>query len=442
MKKQVVVPPSKSISHRSLICAALARGLSRIRNPLISEDILCTIRCLQGLGAQIAQKEGEIIVSGVPSMGEDVPSYPVDMDVGESGTTCRLITPVAATFKGIEARIHGRGRMHQRPIEDLARSLEGQGVSFRWEERRGYPPYILSSQGLMGGEVEISLEKSSQFLSGLLLASPLARQRTIIKVIGEKVVSWPYVGLTLEVMEAFGVDVKLYLREGSEWKSGEWRTIEEVHPGKIYFEIIPTSYKPCDFWVEGDWSNASYFVAAGLFLDEGLFLKGVKRDSLQGDKKIVDILRAMGGEIEWHGDCLHVLPSLLYGIEVDMGDCPDLVPTVAVVASMARGKTTIRGVAHLVLKESNRLMGIATQIQKMGAEVAVFEDGLTIYPGNQSVVKGKELFFKTYSDHRMAMSLSLYELVGARVHLDDRNCVSKSFPEFFQVWKGIKGIGE
>ncbi len=434
MKKQVVVPPSKSITHRAIICAALAKGVSKVKNPLRSEDILCTRECMESLGATIIEKEEGLEIRGINNL--EISSPLLELDVGESGTTCRLITPVAAAFKGISARIYGRGRMHERPVDELASALEKLGIDFVWEGKHGCPPYILRGDGLKGGRVEITLEKSSQFLSGLLLASPLAREQVVIEIGGEKVVSWPYVGLTLEVMEAFGVEVLVEMKDGSGgWIHINLREMRQITPGAVRFVIYPSSYSRCDFEVEGDWSNASYFVAAGLLLDEGLTISGINRFSLQGDKKILDILEKMGAHMEWKGDKLVTYPSLLHGIEVDMGDCPDLVPTVATMASMAEGKTIIKGVAHLTLKESNRLIGVANEIKKTGAEVEVFDDGLSITPGPP--VKDRTFSFNTYGDHRMAMSLSLYQLAGAHISLDNKKCVSKSFPEFFDVWEKL-----
>ena len=437
MQKQVVAPPSKSISHRALICAAMAKGRSFLKNLLISDDTKRTLKCLETLGASFKYTRDGWEVQGIDpknSCGKNL-----SMDVGESGTTCRLITPIVAGFKDIDVRIYGRGRMHKRPIGDLADALIKMGAEFIWEQKEGYPPFILKTKGLSGGNITISLEKSSQYLSGLLLASPMADSSVEIKVGGEKAVSWPYVGLTLETMEHFGVKVRVYVEEGGKWQEKKLREIKNISPGKIKFNIVPTPYSPSEFFIEGDWSNSSYLIAAGIFLDHGIKISGLKKDSLQGDRRIIDILTEMGAKIFWEGDILIAEPSDLKGISIDMGDCPDLVPTVAVVASMASGKTSIRGVAHLRIKESDRLEGVAKEVAKAGAKVEIFEDGLTIEPGKLPV--GEEILFSTYADHRMAMSLSLYELANIKIVLDNKDCVAKSFPDFFQVWKKITERG-
>ena len=451
MQKTISAPPSKSISHRALICAALARGESIVKNLLISDDTLCTARCLNKLGTTFFNtSSGDIIalskntiprdlssikVSGIPDKNFSDKKKTLDMDVGESGTTCRLITPIVAAFNNIQVRIYGKGRMHKRPIGDLKMALERLGTRFIWDAEPGFPPYIIQARGLKGGRVQISIEKSSQYLSGLLLASPLAQGPIEIELIGKKAVSWPYVGLTLQTMEAFGVNVEIYTLDQGSWVQREIKEIKYAIPGEIKFKIKPSKYTPSDFFVEGDWSNGSYLISAGLLLKNGLRITGLKKDSLQGDKRVIQILRQMGGKIYWEKEDIVSTYSELKGIDIDMGDCPDLVPTIAVMASMASGTTRISGVAHLRLKESNRLEGVAREISKIGARVNTFDHGLVIEP--QPIPKGKTIEFSTYGDHRMAMGLSLYELAGINVVLDNKGCVTKSFPDFFQVWQTI-----
>ena len=217
MKKILKVPPSKSLSHRALICAAMAKGTSEIKNLLLSEDTKRTMECLKCLRANFEQiEEGRWKVEGIDQKSLSFDSA-LEINVGESGTTCRLITPIISVLKGIRARIYGKGRMHRRPIKELAQCLEKMGVSFTWVKEEGFPPFILYSNGLKGGNVDISLENSSQYLSGLLLASPMAHARTEISITGKKAVSWPYVGLTLQTMKSFGIGVEVLIRENSKW---------------------------------------------------------------------------------------------------------------------------------------------------------------------------------------------------------------------------------
>ncbi len=438
MVKVVQAPPSKSITHRAIMCASLCSGgVSIIENPLLSDDTRRTIECCKELGTNFDFMDNKIKVTGlIRDLKKEV-----QINVGESGTTCRLITPIVCALSNIDARIYGEGRMHSRPIGELVDALRTLGAEVSYEEKEGFPPLIIKARGLNGGKVFITLEKSSQYLSGLLLASPLARKKVEIEIKGKKAVSWPYVGLTVMTMKKFGVEVDIYERESRNiWVKKDITEINIVEPEKIRFVVKPARYTATTFVVEGDWSNASYLIAAGLFLKDGLKIKGLFKNSLQGDKKIVDILKKMGGDISFEEDGVISRVSKLHGIDIDMKDCPDLVPTVAVVASMACSKTTITGVEHLKIKESDRLMGVAREVSKVGARVEVFDHGLTIEPAKLPV--DREIKFSTYSDHRMAMSLSLYELAGIKVNLDNKKCVAKSFPEFFDVWFEIKNSQE
>jgi 3-phosphoshikimate 1-carboxyvinyltransferase len=436
----IQAPPSKSLSHRGLIAAALTRGESVVSNVLQSDDIQRTRDCLTALGADIAAEGSTCRVQGaLPLSGGGSGDEPVWLNVGESGTTCRLITPVAAAL-GRRCRIFGEGRMHERPIGELSRALEQLGVSFIWEGKAGYPPFILESSGLSGGSAEISLEESSQYLSGLLLAAPLAEAGVSLGISGRKAVSWPYVGLTLQTMQAFGVEPRMEVRRGSGWQEVSWEEVHVLRPGEVRFHVEPASYAPQSFWVEGDWSNASYFRAAGALLPQGLTVGGLGRHSVQGDRMMADILRTMGAAIDWERSGLSVRPGKLNGAELDMGFCPDIVPTVAVLASLAEGPTRITNVAHLRIKESDRLGGVAKEIEKAGAKTSVFEDGLEISPKQRPLPDS--LAFCTYGDHRMAMSLSLFELAGCAVELDDPKCVAKSFPGFFQSWEAVRRLAK
>lgn len=437
MKNIVKAPPSKSISHRALMCAALANGESIVKNVLIADDTKRTMDCLKALGAKIDFISHDSVK--IKGISESYSKKNIELNVGESGTTCRLIIPIVAALKDMEVRIYGTGRMHDRPVDDLTDALIKLGCDITFEQKKGYPPLKINAKGLDGAEVDINIEKSSQYLSGLLLAAPLCSSQMDINISGNKAVSWPYVGLTIFVMEKFGVKVNIYEKEnGENWVLKKITEIKDVIPGKIKFRISKAQYTPTEFFVEGDFSNASYLIAAGILLDSGLKIYGLNKNSLQGDRKIIDILQQMGAKIYWDGDILICEKSHLKGIEINMKDCPDLVPTVGVMATLAQGKSVIKGVEHLRIKESDRLLGVAQEIKKVGAKVFVFEDGLEIDPVD--VLPHKEIYFLTYNDHRMAMSMSLYELVNIRVKLDNRDCVAKSFPEFFNVFNEIKKL--
>ncbi|MCF8040325.1 MAG: 3-phosphoshikimate 1-carboxyvinyltransferase [Desulfohalobiaceae bacterium] len=434
MPLTISAPSSKSLSHRALIAASLARGESCLSRVLDSQDLQRTMDCLQTLGAGINEKQGDVKVTGIDWFAGKRDD-PLELDVGESGTTCRLITPLCALGR-TPCRVFGRGRMHSRPLDELAEALIQQGSSFEWLGREGCPPFVLKPGGLRGGEVEISLEQSSQYLSGLLLAAPLAARELIIRVGGSKSVSWPYVALTLEVMDHFGAEFEVEVRDQGGWTTVPRTGIRELRPGRVRFRVQPSGYRPGEYSVEGDWSNASYFLAAGALLADGIKVRNLNPDSIQGDSRIQGILKQMGARIQWDEKGLSVYPGQLQGTELDMGSCPDLVPTVAVLASLARGETRISNVAHLRLKESDRLQALAAQITKTGSKVRLLEDGLLISPANGLNREPEE--FETYGDHRIAMSLSLYGLAGVLVRLDDPGCVAKSFPGFWQEWEKVK----
>ncbi|WP_207263048.1 3-phosphoshikimate 1-carboxyvinyltransferase [Desulfovibrio sp. Huiquan2017] len=436
-------PASKSLSHRTLIAAALAKGVSEISSVLDSDDITRTRDCLTACGASFEERNGRLTVTGMEdgprggnADGKHKDEAPHELFMHESGTTCRLMTAVAAAGKG-SFRVHGAARMHERPMAELTTALAALGAKFDFENKAGFLPFVMTANGYKKKSVEISLEESSQYLSGLLLGAPMADHETTVSVTGKKAVSWPYVALTLRIMEDFKAGFVVEIREGNTWKEVPWRSIKNVTPGKVRFIVKPTGYENTGYQVEGDWSNASYFLAAGAVGTRPVLLKGLAADSLQGDRAILDILSQMGASIKVNFDGILVEPGPLRGISVDMGRCPDLVPTVAAVAAFASTPTTIGNVAHLRLKETDRLAACATEVARTGCGTEATDDSLIVRPA--PLPRGREVDFKAYNDHRMAMSLSLFELAGITVNLDNPACVNKSFPGFFEEWKKIVG---
>ncbi|NJB68261.1 3-phosphoshikimate 1-carboxyvinyltransferase [Desulfobaculum xiamenense] len=433
---RVKAPASKSMSHRAVIAAALAGGRSELTGVLDSVDLERTMGCLRACGAVIERRGDVVVVDGVagrPMGGKDEPA---DLNVHESGTTCRLMTGVVAAGDG-RFRIHGAPRMHERPIGALASVLEDLGAGFAWEGKKGYPPFVLAASGIPGGEVLVDAGESSQYISGVLLACACGRSETIVGLGGAKVVSWPYVALTLQIMDDFGVPVRVQIAQGDGWIDADWRDMDEAAPGRVRFVVSPGSYRAQDYDVEGDWSNASYFLAAGAVGPHPVAVSGLRMDSLQGDRAMLDILGFMGARITWQADGVLVAPPVtgcLRGVEVDMSSCPDIVPTVAVVAAQAATRTVITGAAHLRIKECDRLDATATQLRKVGARVAVTSDGLIIDP---AAITPGPVDFETYGDHRIPMSLSVLELAGVRPTFDNPGCVSKSFPGFWDEWAKV-----
>lgn len=466
---EVPAPPSKSLSHRYLIGAALAHGESMVRNTLESADVEITRAILTGVGARMKPLHGagadpaEITgwqvlgMAGKPT-GGDGESLPCD--VGESGTSCRLLTAVLAAGEGL-FRIFGHRRMHERPIGELCDVLQSLGAGVAYEDKPGCPPFLLRAHGLrpgmVDGYVRISMDDSSQYFSGLLLAAPLASTPLCIELAGRKPVSWPYVGLTLQCMWDFGIRFRVQRRAhlGDPWtemNKSTWMALQEARPGCLRVRVWPSEYLAGEYDVEGDWSGASYFLAAGALGRRPICMTGLREDSLQGDHVIIDILRKMGARVKTSKNSVTVYPSELHGVQLDMGACPDLVPTVAVLAAFAKGSTRINNVAHLRLKESDRIAAPATELCKTGVMVDALSDGLLIngMGGLAGHVRNKpdqpklpaDASLSAHNDHRMAMSLALLEMRDPELNiydrLDDPSVVRKSFPAFWDLWRKLK----
>lgn len=441
----VAAPPSKSLSHRKIITSALAEGVSTLSNVLESVDTARTMEILSLAGAKIIRKDkGVFEITGTggspPRGGEE--DAPLSCYVHESGTSARLLTAVLAAGRGA-FRLHGASRLHERPMNDLFAVLERDlGVSVAYEGATGKLPATIRTNGFAwrhNADISISCDVSSQFLSGLLLAAPLAENGLNILLSGKKAVSWPYVSLTLQAMEEAGCPVIVETLESGTWQTANWRNLKTAIPHKTRFIVPHGGYSPLSGEagiVEGDYSGASYLLAAGAIGPDSVTVAGLSPDSLQGDAAILEILRDMGAVVSWDGRNVTVSPGKLTGITRDMGDSPDLVPTVAVLAALAEGQTVMTGIAHLKEKESDRLAAPAIELVKTGCTASFSGGGLTITPPGTKR-SGGIIEFSAHNDHRMAMSLALLERAGFGVALDDPSCVAKSFPDFWDVWKRI-----
>lgn len=468
---EIVAPPSKSLSHRYLIGAALAHGTSVVRHTLDSADIEATRGILCEAGARMKPLTGSGVhsaeisgweVFGMPGKPQGGKGEPSQCDVGESGTTCRLLSAVLAAGQGL-FRIFGHGRMPERPIGELCDALASLGAGIAYESKPDHPPFLIQARGLdpnlVDGYVKIGMDDSSQYFSGLLLAAPLASSPLCIELAGRKAVSWPYVGLTLQCMADFGIKfgVERRPRLGEPWVqlgASSWRGFEDAKPGCLRVRVWPCDYKPGDYVVEGDWSQASYFLAAGALGKRPVTVRGLRADSLQGDRAILGILQKMGAKTETTADTVTVYPSSLHGVALDMGSCPDLVPTVAVLAAFAQGSTRISNVAHLRLKESDRIAAPAEELAKTGVTVDALSDGMLISgmgglagrmrnkPDSPALPEGVNL--GAHNDHRIAMSLALLELrdksLNVRERLDDPGVVRKSCPDFWNLWQKLQPV--
>lgn len=408
IKAVVQVPGSKSITQRALIAAALAGGESTLLGPLESEDTRYTAAALQQMGVSVEKGEGKWIVKG---NGGRIRTPNKEIYLGNNGTATRFLTSVAALGQGT-FRISGDARMAERPILPLMQALQGWGVDIASINNNGCPPLRIKANGLSGGKTVLPPGKSSQYLSSLLLVAPYARQAAALDVEGE-ILSLPYVIMTLVVMEAFGITVEAN---------------EELNS----FSIPRGTYNAMEYAIEGDASNASYFYAAAAVTGGEVTVPNVPVPSMQGDAAFVALLARMGCDINKTGDGLTVSgPEELTGITIDMGGMPDVVPTLAVVASQARGRSVIKNIGHLRIKECDRLHVMAVELAKLGARVQELEDSLIIEGKDPDApMHGAEI--ETYNDHRIAMSFALAGLAVPGVKILGEECVAKSFPDFWE----------
>ena len=403
-------PGSKSITNRALVCAALADGPSTLTGALDSDDTRVMIEALRKLGFSLDVAENGTRISVVGGGGV-IPSRAAELYVANSGTTVRFLAALVSLAHGT-FRLDGTPRMRERPIDDLVAALRQLGVDAACEAPGGCPPVLIRADGLRGGAASVRGDVSSQFLSGLLLAAPYARQRVTLTVSGE-LVSRPYVEMTLAVMRAFGVDMA----------SGELREFQSVAGAR---------YRGRDYAIEPDASAASYFFAAAAITRGEVTVEGVSRGSLQGDVAFVDVLARMGCRVEARDDAITVRGGPLRGITVDMNAISDTVQTLAAVAMFADGPTTVTGVAHIRHKETDRIGDLATELRKLGATVDEAPDGLRITPG---ALRGAVV--DTYDDHRMAMSLALVGLRQPGVVIRDPACTAKTYPRFFDDLRSL-----
>ncbi len=404
-------PGSKSITNRALVCAALAEGTSTLHGALDSEDTHVMIEGLRGLGIDVeVRDEGETLVvegcSGTP------PAKSAKIFVENSGTTIRFLTALVTLGQG-NFTLDGIARMRERPIGDLAVALEQLGAKMTCAGKNICPPVQVEADGLAGGVVQIHGNISSQYLSGLLMAAPCARESVEIEVEGT-LVSVPYVAMTQAVMRSFGVETKA---------AKDFSAIEVPHYG---------AYRACDYAIEPDASAASYFWAAAAVTGGKVTVTGLSRVSLQGDVGFVDCLEQMGCEVRYQADSVTVTGGKLHGIDVDMNAISDTVQTLSVVALFAEGTTKILNVPHIRHKETDRITAVATELRKFGAEVVEHDDGLEITPGPFTPAA-----IDTYNDHRMAMSFAIAGLVHQGVVINDPGCTAKTYPQFFEDLRAL-----
>ena len=397
-------PGSKSLTNRALVVAALADGVSTLTGVLESRDTSVMIDSLKKLGLTVDHSAADHTVRIAGCNGRPVAAE-AELWLENSGTSIRFLTALCALGHG-RFRLDGNTRMRERPIGDLVDSLRQFGINAECEFNNACPPVIVTGSGLPGGTTTINANVSSQFLSAVLMAAPCANAPIQIRLAGE-MVSEPYVEMTLRVMSRFGVFV------------------DRSQPGQ--FRIAPQTYKSTEYEIEPDASAASYFFGLAAVTGGMITVEGLHADALQGDIHFVDALEQMGCLVTWGSNSITVKGGSLNGIDIDMNAISDTAQTLACIAPFATGPTRIRNVAHMRLKETDRVMAVVTELRKLGLTVDEHPDGMTIYPGT---LHGGSV--ATYDDHRMAMSFSLLGLRTPGIVIADPECTAKTYPGYFE----------
>jgi 3-phosphoshikimate 1-carboxyvinyltransferase len=403
----VRLPGSKSISNRVLLLAALARGDTEVSGLLDADDTRVMQAALRSLGIEFSG-------NSVKGAGGPFHVKEAELFLGNAGTAFRPLT-AALALSGGEYRLSGVPRMHERPIGDLVDALRGIGARIDYLGKEGYPPLAVHPGRIDFKGVRVRGDVSSQFLTALLMALPLAGKPARIEVEGG-LISKPYVEITLNVMRRFGVAV-----QRNEWQS---------------FDVPPGPYRsPATILVEGDASSASYFLAAGALGGGPVRVEGVGRDSIQGDVRFTEVLESLGARVTVLPEAIEVANpgQRLKAFDLDFNHIPDAAMTAAVLALFADGPSRLRNIASWRVKETDRIAAMASELRKLGATVEEGSDFLRIVPGKLKA----GVAIDTYDDHRMAMSFSLVALGGVPVTINDPGCVAKTFPEYFAVLKNV-----
>ena len=402
------LPGSKSLTNRALVCAALADGVSRLSGWSDGEDTQAMLEGLGRLGVEIEESRGDLLVHGVGGHFA-IPLHPIDCRA--SGTTMRFLTACSGLVPG-RVVLDGTSRMRERPIQELADALEALGVTVRTVA--GCPPVTVQGGSLSGGRISIDASRSSQFLSALLMVSPFAREP--VELSAGIITSRPYVEMTIETMIAFGAAVDV--ESQSHFKVGTGQR-----------------YRARKYAVEPDATGATYFFAAAAITGGRIRVDGLTPASTQGDVRFVEVLERMGCSVERTPHWISVRGSrYLHGIDIDLNAMPDAALTLAVVACFAQGPTIIRNVANLRFKETDRIIALKTELEKLGATVTLSDTDIKIDPP----AKVEPARITTYDDHRMAMSFAVAGLRVPGIVIENPDCVAKTFPSF---WERLESLG-
>lgn len=416
LKGEVKIPPSKSMAHRAVICAALSDGTCKVSNIDFSDDIIATVEAMKSLGAIIEKKDDYLEVIGIKSPQNKLNNSTSDeriIDCNESGSTLRFLVPIAALFEGVNKFV-GRGNLGKRPLDTYYEIFDNQGIKYSYKEGI----LDLKTEGkLKCGEFKVKGNISSQFITGLLFTLPLLDGDSKI-IITTELESKGYIDLTLSAMRDFGIEII----------------------NNNYEEFIikgNQNYKSMDYRVEGDYSQAAFFLCADAVLNE-VVVNDLNLNSLQGDKEVIDILERMGVNIKENGKgIIGTVDKKLKSTIIDGSQCPDIIPVVSLAASLCDGTTEVINAGRLRIKECDRLAAVTSELNKLGAKITEKEDGLIIE--GVSKLKGGCTVW-SHKDHRIAMTLAIASTICEEpIIIKDYECVTKSYPEFWNDFISLGG---
>jgi len=410
---QVQIPGSKSITNRALLLAALSQERICLDNVLFSDDSRHFLQCLQDLGFFLEIDEPARRVSVIGTGGR-IPRAKAEINVGSAGTAARFLTAFLAACGG-EYKILASPQMMSRPMKPLLEALISLGVEFEFLQQEWCLPFAIKSSGLVGGKVKINAERSSQFLSALLMVGAMAKEGLIIEVSGD-LPAKPYVEMTLQMMQDFGVEAQNEAYQSFKVPVGDYSA-------------------PMEYLIEPDLSNANYFLALATLTGSTVFIPGVRIDSLQGDLGFLKILRQMGSELVFDEQGVFLKGSgngVFPGVDADLSGMPDQTMTLAALAPFATSPTTIRNIGVIKYHESNRFQAIITELTKLGIRVEAEDDNLIIYPGMP-----KPGLIETYDDHRIAMAFALLGLRAPGIMIANPDCTKKTFENYFELFQEV-----
>ncbi len=411
----IKLPGSKSITNRVLLMAALGSGVTKLIDPLRSEDTDQMINALIKLGVSVKEVNDDKKTLEIKGAEHNFPNKDTNLFLGNSGTTFRPLAAVLAMMRG-SYNLSGIERMHERPIKDLVDALEQMGSSIQYEKNHGYPPITIKNRSIeISKPIKIKGDISSQYLTALLIAGPISNNEFNIEVVGD-LISKPYIDITLKLLTKFNIF----------YNNDNWRLFS-LKKDSLY-------RNPTKIFVEGDASSASYFFAAAS-LAGSIEIKGINKDSIQGDLKFLDIISKMGAKIEYKSDSIQVArASSLKGLEIDCIEIPDAAMTLAIMAVFADKPTKLKNIGSWRVKETDRILAMNNELTKMGVEVSTTHDSMTVFPQKQL---NDNISIETYNDHRIAMCFSLFCLKNLNITIQDPNCVNKTYPDYFKDLKSV-----